>query len=161
MEKLKHLKQIGERFKKQFWDYKSHAKKAVAGILAAASLTSCTGSLTQGAQWDYEDGTSTELLERNKSDINAHIDAYESFWNDYENLKKEAAECAANGDMKGARLAERRAKEVMETIKDIENKIDDLNDEAIDLEEYRSKGERKAKADGVTWEPQRRYFKKK
>lgn len=52
--------------------------------------------------------------------------------------------------MKGARLAERRAKEVMETIKNIENKIDELNDEAIDLEKYRSKGERKAKADGVT-----------
>lgn len=52
--------------------------------------------------------------------------------------------------MKGARLAERRAKEVMETIKDIENKIDNLKNKAIDLEEYRSRGERKAKADGVT-----------
>lgn len=160
MTKLDHLKEIGKQFQSQIGKYKTTAKKAVAGVLASAALTSCTGSCTQGAEADYLDGISTELLETNKADINAHIDAYEKYWNNYETQKKEAAECLANGDVKGARLAERRAKELMETIRETEKRIDDLKDEKLDLEQYKDKGEIKAKANGTNETTGRRHFKK-
>lgn len=128
-------KEIGKQFTKAKKLWKT--KMITAGLIATTLLsnTSCSSPQKKYESWE----TKTELINTQKK-AKELISAYNEYYDLYEKGKKTLVELNASGDITGYQSEYNRLKELYETIKNTESKIDNLRDESFKLEQEYQEG---------------------
>lgn len=118
-------------------------------IFLAVSAASCdaqpwVGSWNNTARWDYEKGKTGLFIESTEEKQKILINAYNKYFDTYERYQQDFVALQAEGDTRGAKNVHDKMKDLENTIKKTEKKIDKEGDKLLDLQEYLMRGKQKS-----------------
>lgn len=124
------------------------------------SMTSCTSSAGKYQSWEIQ-----LEIKQEKAKLKLEIDAYNQYFDIYENFKKDMVALQAKGDIWGYQNIYNKSEELKETIEKVEKKIDERADELLELQKEFNKGKEEFIADQIqnqnipaSWTLKRRSF---
>jgi len=123
-------------------------------------MTSCTSSAGKYQSWEIQ-----LEIKQEKAKLKSEIDAYNQYFDIYENFKKDMVALQAKGDIWGYQNIYNKSEELKETIEKVEKKIDERADELLELQKEFNKGKEEFIADQIQnqniptfWTLKRRSF---
>jgi len=123
-------------------------------------MTSCTSSAGKYQSWEIQ-----LEIKQEKAKLKSEIDAYNQYFDIYENFKKDMVALQAKGDIWGYQNIYNKSEELKETIEKVEKKIDERADELLELQKEFNKGKEEFIADQIqnqnipaSWTLKRRSF---
>lgn len=133
---------------------------AVTSAFLLNSMTSCTSAADK-----YQSGEIQLEIKQEKAKLKSEIDAYNQYFDIYENFKKDMVALQAKGDIWGYQNVYNKSEELKETIEKVEKKIDERADELLELQKEFNKGKEEFIADQIqnqniptSWTLKRRSF---
>lgn len=124
------------------------------------SMTSCTSSAGKYQSWEIQ-----LEIKQEKAKLKSEIDAYNQYFDIYENFKKDMVALQAKGDIWGYQNIYNKSEELKETIEKVEKEIDERADELLELQKEFNKGKEEFIADQIQnqniptfWTLKRRSF---
>lgn len=84
-----------------------------------------------------------------KSELQVLIEAYDKYFDSYEELQRQFVSLQAEGDLGGCKNLLEKMEALKKTILSTEKKIDQKGDKLLDLTEYFYQGKQKAAAEEV------------
>lgn len=123
-------------------------------------MTSCTSSAGKYQSWEIQ-----LEIKQEKAKLKSEIDAYNQYFDIYENFKKDMVALQAKGDIWGYQNIYNKSEELKETIEKVEKEIDERADELLELQKEFNKGKEEFIADQIQnqniptfWTLKRRSF---
>ena len=107
-------------------------------------MTSCTSSAGKYQSWEIQ-----LEIKQEKAKLKSEIDAYNQYFDIYENFKKDMVALQAKGDIWGYQNIYNKSEELKETIEKVEKKIDERADELLELQKEFNKGKEEFIADQI------------
>jgi len=133
---------------------------AVTSAFLLNSMTSCTSAADK-----YQSGEIQLEIKQEKAKLKTEIEAYNQYFDIYENFKKDMVALQAKGDVWGCQNVYNKSEELKETIEKVEKKIDERADELLELQKEFNKGKEEFIADQIqnqniptSWTLKRRSF---
>lgn len=123
-------------------------------------MTSCTSSAGKYQSWEIQ-----LEIKQEKAKLKTEIEAYNQYFDIYENFKKDMVALQAKGDIWGYQNIYNKSEELKETIEKVEKKIDERADGLLELQKEFNKGKEDFIADQIqnqniptSWTLKRRSF---
>ena len=153
---------------KEIWrQFAQVAKKrgrtfVVAAIFAFLlnSMTSCTSAADKYQSWEIQ-----LEIKQEKAKLKTEIEAYNQYFDIYENFKRDMVALQAKGDIWGYQNVYNKSEELKATIEKVEKEIDERADELLELQRELNKGKEEFGVDQIqnqnmptSWNLKRRSF---
>ena len=132
-------------------DYKETGRKWKLALWASAAALMLTLTSCSNAQKDYESWETTEKLAKNDARIKSLKDSYEFYYREIQRRQQNLLALEAAGDIAWARKERERIKELIETLKDTEEEIDEASNKKIDLEKRHQDGKVASETEAAGW----------
>ena len=133
---------------------------AVTSAFLLNSMTSCTSAADK-----YQSGEIQLEIKQEKAKLKTGIEAYNQYFDIYENFKKDMVALQAKGDIWGYQNVYNKSEELKATIEKVEKEIDERADELLDLQRELNKGKEEFGVDQIqnqniptSWNLKRRSF---
>ena len=124
------------------------------------SMTSCTSAADKYQSWEIQ-----LEIKQEKAKLKAEIEAYNQYFDIYENFKKDMVALQAKGDIWGYQNVYNKSEELKATIEKVEKEIDERADELLELQKELNKGKEEFGVDQIqnqnmptSWNLKRRSF---
>lgn len=130
-----------DRAKAKLSDHQWKLGKALAGVLVASSVA-CSSPQERYQSWETQ--SQIEAVKNKQSFL---IEAYNSYFDEYERLGKVLVELQSSGDIWGYQVTFEQREQLFKEIKNIEEQIDDLSEKKADLESDLVQGKAQNAAD--------------
>lgn len=157
---MKNLKEIWRQFAQV-------AKKRGRTFVVAAtsafllnSMTSCTSAADKYQSWEIQ-----LEIKQEKAKLKTEIEAYNQYFDIYENFKRDMVALQAKGDIWGYQNVYNKSEELKATIEKVEKEIDERADELLELQRELNKGKEEFGVDQIqnqnmptSWNLKRRSF---
>lgn len=157
---MTNLKEIWRRFAQV-------AKKRGRTFVVAAtsafllnSMTSCTSAADKYQSWEIQ-----LEIKQEKARLKTEIEAYNQYFDIYENFKRDMVALQAKGDIWGYQNVYNKSEELKATIEKVEKEIDERADELLELQRELNKGKEEFGVDQIqnqnmptSWNLKRRSF---
>lgn len=157
---MKNLKEIWRQFAQV-------AKKRGRTFVVAAtsafllnSMTSCTSAADKYQSWEIQ-----LEIKQEKAKLKTEIEAYNQYFDIYENFKRGMVALQAKGDIWGYQNVYNKSEELKATIEKVEKEIDERADELLELQRELNKGKEEFGVDQIqnqnmptSWNLKRRSF---
>jgi len=157
---MTNLKEIWRRFAQV-------AKKRGRTFVVAAtsafllnSMTSCTSAADKYQSWEIQ-----LEIKQEKAKLKTEIEAYNQYFDIYENFKRDMVALQAKGDIWGYQNVYNKSEELKATIEKVEKEIDERADELLELQRELNKGKEEFGVDQIqnqnmptSWNLKRRSF---
>lgn len=157
---MKNLKEIWRQFAEVAKRRGRTFVVATTSTFLLNSMTSCTSSAGKYQSWEIQ-----LEIKQEKAKLKSEIDAYNQYFDIYENFKKDMVALQAKGDIWGYQNIYNKSEELKETIEKVEKKIDERADELLELQKEFNKGKEEFIADQIqnqniptSWTLKRRSF---
>lgn len=157
---MKNLKEIWRQFIEVAKKRGRTFVVAVTSAFLLNSMTSCTSAADK-----YQSGEIQLEIKQEKAKLKTEIEAYNQYFDIYENFKKDMVALQAKGDVWGCQNVHNKSEELKETIEKVEKKIDERADELLELQKEFNKGKEGFIADQIqnqniptSWTLKRRSF---
>lgn len=132
---MKNLKEIWRQFTEAM---KGRGKMFVVAATSAFllnSMTSCTSAADKYQSWEIQ-----LEIKQEKAKLKTEIEAYNQYFDIYENFKRDMVALQAKGDIWGYQNVYNKSEELKATIEKVEKEIDERADELLDLQKELNKG---------------------
>ena len=123
-------------------------------------MTSCTSAADK-----YQSGEIQLEIKQEKAKLKTEIEAYNQYFDIYENFKKDMVALQAKGDVWGCQNVYNKSEELKATIEKVEKEIDERADELLELQKELNKGKEEFGVDQIqnqnvptSWNLKRRSF---
>lgn len=133
---------------------------AVTSAFLLNSMTSCTSAADK-----YQSGEIQLEIKQEKAKLKTEIEAYNQYFDIYENFKRDMVALQAKGDIWGYQNVYNKSEELKATIEKVEKEIDERADELLELQKEFNKGKEEFIADQIqnqniptSWTLKRRSF---
>ena len=157
---MKNLKEIWRQFAEVAKRRGRTFVVATTSTFLLNSMTSCTSSAGKYQSWEIQ-----LEIKQEKAKLKSEIDAYNQYFDIYENFKKDMVALQAKGDIWGYQNIYNKSEELKETIEKVEKEIDERADELLELQKEFNKGKEEFIADQIQnqniptfWTLKRRSF---
>jgi len=141
---MKNLKEIWRQFAEVAKRRGRTFVVATTSTFLLNSMTSCTSSAGKYQSWEIQ-----LEIKQEKAKLKSEIDAYNQYFDIYENFKKDMVALQAKGDIWGYQNIYNKSEELKETIEKVEKKIDERADELLELQKEFNKGKEEFIADQI------------
>lgn len=153
---------------KEIWrQFAQVAKKRGRTFVVAAisafllnSMTSCTSAADKYQSWEIQ-----LEIKQEKAKLKTEIEAYNQYFDIYENFKRDMVALQAKGDIWGYQNVYNKSEELKATIEKVEKEIDERADELLELQRELNKGKEEFGVDQIqnqnmptSWNLKRRSF---
>ena len=132
-------------------DYKETGRKWKLALWTAAAALMLTLTSCSNAQKDYENWETSEQLAKNDANIRSLKDSYEFYYQQLLHRQKNLVALDSIWDIAWARKERERINELIETIKETEEKIDEASNERLDLEKRHQDGKVASETEAAGW----------
>ena len=133
---------------------------AVTSAFLLNSMTSCTSAADKYQSWEIQ-----LEIKQEKAKLKTEIEAYNQYFDIYENFKKDMVALQAKGDIWGYQNVYNKSEELKATIEKVEKEIDERADELLELQKELNKGKEEFGVDQIqnqniptSWNLKRRSF---
>lgn len=133
---------------------------AVTSAFLLNSMTSCTSAADKYQSWEIQ-----LEIKQEKAKLKTEIEAYNQYFDIYENFKKDMVALQAKGDIWGYQNVYNKSEELKATIEKVEKEIDERADELLELQKELNKGKEDFGVDQIqnqnipaSWNLKRRSF---
>ena len=133
---------------------------AVTSAFLLNSMTSCTSAADK-----YQSGEIQLEIKQEKAKLKTEIEAYNQYFDIYENFKRDMVALQAKGDIWGYQNVYNKSEELKATIEKVEKEIDERADELLELQRELNKGKEEFGVDQIqnqnmptSWNLKRRSF---
>lgn len=157
---MKNLKEIWRQFAEVAKKRGRTFVVATTSTFLLNSMTSCTSSAGKYQSWEIQ-----LEIKQEKAKLKTEIEAYNQYFDIYENFKRDMVALQAKGDIWGYQNIYNKSEELKETIEKVEKKIDERADELLELQKEFNKGKEEFIADQIqnqniptSWTLKRRSF---
>lgn len=157
---MKNLKEIWRRFAQVVEKRGRTFVVAATSAFLLNSMTSCTSAADK-----YQSGEIQLEIKQEKAKLKTEIEAYNQYFDIYENFKKDMVTLQAKGDVWGCQNVYNKSEELKATIEKVEKEIDERADELLDLQKELNKGKEEFGVDQIqnqnmptSWNLKRRSF---
>ena len=157
---MKNLKEIWRRFAQVVEKRGRTFVVAATSAFLLNSMTSCTSAADK-----YQSGEIQLEIKQEKAKLKTEIEAYNQYFDIYENFKKDMVALQAKGDVWGCQNVYNKSEELKATIEKVEKEIDERADELLDLQKELNKGKEEFGVDQIqnqnmstSWNLKRRSF---
>ena len=157
---MKNLKEIWRQFTEAM---KGRGKMFVVAATSAFllnSMTSCTSAADKYQSWEIQ-----LEIKQEKAKLKTEIEAYNQYFDIYENFKRDMVALQAKGDVWGYQNVYNKSEELKATIEKVEKEIDERADELLELQKELNKGKEEFGVDQIqnqnvptSWNLKRRSF---
>ena len=135
---------------KEIWrQFAQVAKKRGRTFVVAAtsafllnSMTSCTSAADKYQSWEIQ-----LEIKQEKAKLKTEIEAYNQYFDIYENFKRDMVALQAKGDIWGYQNVYNKSEELKATIEKVEKEIDERADELLELQRELNKGKEECRSD--------------
>lgn len=124
------------------------------------SMTSCTSAADKYQSWEIQ-----LEIKQEKAKLKTEIEAYNQYFDIYENFKRDMVALQAKGDIWGYQNVYNKSEELKATIEKVEKEIDERADELLELQRELNKGKEEFGVDQIqnqnmptSWNLKRRSF---
>ena len=153
---------------KEIWrQFAQVAKKRGRTFVVAATsafllnfMTSCTSAADKYQSWEIQ-----LEIKQEKAKLKTEIEAYNQYFDIYENFKRDMVALQAKGDIWGYQNVYNKSEELKATIEKVEKEIDERADELLELQRELNKGKEEFGVDQIqnqnmptSWNLKRRSF---
>ena len=128
-------KEIWRRFTEAMKERGRMFVVAVTSAFLLNSMTSCTSAADK-----YQSGEIQLEIKQEKAKLKTEIEAYNQYFDIYENFKKDMVALQAKGDVWGYQNVYNKSEELKATIEKVEKEIDERADELLELQKELNKG---------------------
>ncbi len=156
---VRNLKETWRKFTEAVKNKSKTAVIAATSAFLLNSMTSCS-SADKYQSWEVQ-----LEIKQEKARMKVEIWAYNKYFKIYENFQKDLVELQAKGDIWGYQNVYKKAEQLAETIKNLEEDIDDRADNILDLEKELNEGKADFSAEQIknqrvptSWTLQKRSF---
>ena len=157
---MTNLKEIWRRFAQVVEKRGRTFVVAVTSAFLLNSMTSCTSASDK-----YQSGEIQLEIKQEKAKLKTEIEAYNQYFDIYENFKKNMVALQAKGDVWGYQNVYNKSEELKATIEKVEKEIDERADELLELQKELNKGKEEFGVDQIqnqnvptSWNLKRRSF---
>ena len=157
---MTNLKEIWRRFAQVVEKRGRTFVVAVTSAFLLNSMTSCTSAADK-----YQSGEIQLEIKQEKAKLKTEIEAYNQYFDIYENFKKNMVALQAKGDVWGYQNVYNKSEELKATIEKVEKEIDERADELLELQKELNKGKEEFGVDQIqnqnvptSWNLKRRSF---
>lgn len=157
---MKNLKEIWRQFAEVAKRRGRTFVVAVTSAFLLNSMTSCTSAADK-----YQSGEIQLEIKQEKAKLKTEIEAYNQYFDIYENFKRDMVALQAKGDIWGYQNVYNKSEELKATIEKVEKEIDERADELLELQKEFNKGKEEFIADQIqnqniptSWTLKRRSF---
>lgn len=157
---MKNLKEIWRKFAQVVEKRGRTFVVAATSAFLLNSMTSCTSAADKYQSWEIQ-----LEIKQEKAKLKTEIEAYNQYFDIYENFKKDMVALQAKGDIWGYQNVYNKSEELKATIEKVEKEIDERADELLDLQKELNKGKEEFGVDQIqnqnmstSWNLKRRSF---
>ena len=157
---MKNLKEIWRRFAQVVEKRGRTFVVAATSAFLLNSMTSCTSAADKYQSWEIQ-----LEIKQEKAKLKTEIEAYNQYFDIYENFKRDMVALQAKGDIWGYQNVYNKSEELKATIEKVEKEIDERADELLELQRELNKGKEEFGVDQIqnqnmptSWNLKRRSF---
>ena len=157
---MKNLKEIWKQFTEAMKGRGRTLVVAATSAFLLNSMTSCTSAADK-----YQSGEIQLEIKQEKAKLKTEIEAYNQYFDIYENFKKDMVALQAKGDIWGYQNVYNKSEELKATIEKVEKEIDERADELLELQKELNKSKEESIVNKIqnqntstSWKLKRRSF---
>lgn len=144
-ENISSKEQLSTSSKPKTWlqNHKKLIKNALLGAVIAGAATYTVGN-SKTAQDRYESGQTEASIDAKHKEQKVLIEAYNEYFDQYEEMGKMLIELQASGDIAGYKNTFKKREKLRDEIKSVESDIDKLGNKIQDLKQDMTEGKRQS-----------------